>query len=149
MRRTAGLVLVIAATLTLAACGGSAASHSAQLPAPLQKFIHSTVTTSTSGNSFDEVDVYGPGSRTALVKASSGDIVYESTKEETMRFYLVVAHGHFVCDECSGPPGHKPPRGTIETFVWSAQEKSTDFGIQNGLPAAVSHLHRLAEIKYS
>lgn len=95
------------------------------------------------------IDVYGPGSRAALVKASSGDIVVESPREQKMRFYLVVLHGRFVCNGCSGPAGAGPPHGTIETRVWSPAEGGTDFGISNSLPAAMSRLHRLATITLS
>jgi len=57
-----------------------------------------------------------------------------SPREAKERFYLVVLHGRFVCNGCSGPAGHKPPHGTIETHVWSA---------------AVSRLQRLATIRLS
>ena len=72
-----------------------------------------------------------------------------SPREAKERFYLVVLHGRFVCNGCSGPAGHKPPHGTIETHVWSAAEGSTDFGIGSSLPAAVSRLQRLATIRLS
>ena len=93
--------------------------------------------------------MYGPGSRGALVKASSGDIVYPTGREATMQFYLIVAHGDFVCRPCTGPGGMKPPHGTIETHVWSPSEKAGDFGIRDSLPTAVSRLHRLATITLS
>ena len=66
-----------------------------------------------------------------------------------MLFYLIVVHGHFVCQLCRGQAGMKPPHGTIETHVWSASEKAGDFGIRNSLPAAVSRLHRLVTITVS
>ncbi len=118
------------------------------MPPSLQNFIHSTIATEPNGE-MSEIDVYGPGSRAALVKASSGDVVTESPSELKRRFYLVVLHGHFVCNGCSGPAGHKPPHGTIETQVWSPAEGSTDFGISNSLPAAVSQLPRPATITLS
>ena len=156
------MAVVIGCALGVSAC---ASSHSARnqsstdaielhesgygsLPPPLQNFIHSTIATEPSGE-MSEIDVYGPGSRAALVKASSGDAVLESSGELKQRFYLIVLHGNFVCTGCSGPAGAKPPQGTIETHVWSRAEGSTDFGISHGLPAAVSQLPRLATITLS
>jgi hypothetical protein len=93
------------------------------------------------------VSVYGPGSRTDLVKASSGDGVNETPKEHTMRFYLVVLNGNFVCENCSVPPGAGPPHGTVGTSVWSAQEGGTDGGLGDSAGPGVSRLHRLATIR--
>jgi hypothetical protein len=119
-----------------------------RLSQPLRNFIHSIEAGSPDGP-VTEIDVYGPGSRAALVKASSGDVVLESPRERPLRFYLVVVRGQFVCAGCSGPPGHRPPRGTIETHVWSPVEGGTDFGISDKLPAAVSSLPQLAAITLS
>lgn len=82
--------------------------------------------------------VYGPGSRYLLVKASSGDLV---GKNAGKGFYLIVLHGHFVCNGCSRPFGSKarPPRGKIATEVWSPRTGQTDFGLGNR-PVAMSHL---------
>lgn len=118
------------------------------LPLSLQSFIRSALKDGPPDGPVREIDVYGPGSRAALVKASSGDIVKESPGEQK-GFYLIVLHGHFVCAGCTGPVGAKPPHGTVETRVWSRAEGGTDFGIQNGLPTAVSQLHRLATIQLS
>jgi hypothetical protein len=116
-------------------------SSQARLPASLVKLIRSLG--KNRGVTGKQVVVYGPGSRRALVKASSGDLVVESAVERKARFYLIVLHGHFVGD---APFGAKPPRGTIETLVWSPTRGGTDVGISNGLPAAVSRLHKLAVI---
>jgi hypothetical protein len=135
--------VLVAVTLGLSACGGS---HMltvnagpdlvrAGLPAPLVMLIHSfgkdrSVTAK-------RVEVYGPGSRRALVRASSGDLVQKIPAERN-GFYLIVLHGHFVAG--SHPAGTKAPRGTVETQVWSAKEGVTDTGISNRLPAGVSQL---------
>jgi hypothetical protein len=85
--------------------------------------------------------VYGPDSRSALVQASSGDLIPRTSDRK--RFYLIIVRGHFVCDSCSGPAGSKPPKGTIATSVWSIKAgHSTDFGLRHSLPAAMSHLGR-------
>jgi hypothetical protein len=138
-----GSAVLVAATLALSACGGS---HMVTvnagpdlvhvtLPAPLVKLIHSFRTDSSV--TANRVEVYGPGSRRALVKASSGDLV-QKLAAERRGFYLIVLHGHFVAG--SSPSGAKPPHGTVETQVWSAKEGVTDTGISNRLPAAVYRL---------
>jgi hypothetical protein len=118
------------------------------LPPSLQHFVHSIEAGAVDGT-VNEIDVYGPGSRAALVKASSGDVVTESPGESKQRFYLIVLHGQFVCTGCTGPAGAKPPHGTIETHVLSSTGRPTDFGLGSSLPAAVSQLHRLATITLS
>lgn len=162
MKTLSCVALLSAIALGLSAC---ARSHSGQdqpstdaiqlhesgynsLPPSLQNFVHSIEAGSPDGQ-VNEIEVYGPGTREALVRASSGDFVAMSPRESQLPFYLIVVHGHFVCNGCSGPAGHKPPRGAIETHVWSRAEGSTDFGISNSLPAAVSRLHRLATITIS
>jgi hypothetical protein len=84
--------------------------------------------------------VYGPDSRYALVKASSGDLV-ERIARERKGFYLIVLHGHFVCHGCSRPSGSKArlPRGKIATEVWAPKAGQTDFGVGNR-PVSMSHL---------
>ena len=96
--------------------------------------------------SVTQVEVYGPASRLALVRASSGSWVSESPRERKAPFYLIVVYGKFVCHSCSVPPGATPPRGTIETTIWSPTIGGTDFGLSDHLPAAVSRLHRVAVI---
>jgi hypothetical protein len=91
-----------------------------------------------------KIEVYGPGSRSALVKASSGGLVVESASERKARFYLIVLHGSFVGD---APHGTEAPHGTIETKVWSPTEGLTDVGVSPFLPGGVSRLHRLAVIR--
>jgi hypothetical protein len=124
-------------------------SGDGSLPPSLQSFFKSTIKNDELTGSLNEIDVYGPGSRTALVRASSGDVVVESPRELKLRFYLLVLHGHFVCTSCGGPATTKPLRGTIETRVWSSAEGGTDFGISSSLPAAMSRLHRLAVVTLS
>jgi hypothetical protein len=145
MKTLTGSAVLIAATLALSACGGShkvvtTTDHNpgpvrAGLPAPLLKLIHSL--SKDSSVTADRVEVYGPGSRRALVKASSGDLV-QKVAAERKGFYLIVLHGHFVA--ALHPSGAKAPRGTVETQVWSATEGVTDTGISNDLPAAVYRL---------
>jgi hypothetical protein len=141
-----GSAVLVAATLALSACGGS---HMVTvnagpdlvhvtLPAPLVKLIHSFRTDSSV--TANRVEVYGPGSRRALVRASSGDLV-QKLAAERKGFYVIVLHGHFVAGSSgSRPAGTKAPRGTVETQVWSAKEGVTDTGISNRLPAAVYRL---------
>jgi hypothetical protein len=156
MRPLAGVVLLAAIAVTASGCGSSHRMNAAttdaltlrvigstSLPAGLVKEIDSMRRTAATL----KAEVYGPGSRRALVKASSGDLIVESAGERKQRFYLIVLHGHFVAG--SHPAGTKAPTGTIETQVWSPTAGVTDTGIGDHLPAAVSQLHRLAVIHLS
>jgi hypothetical protein len=164
MRAVSVAAVLVVLALGAAACASSHASGPNQsstnaiqlhesgygsLPPSLQSFVKATIKDEPPTGSVNEIDVYGPGSRAALVKASSGDVVVESRRERKLRFYLVVLRGHFVCKSCSGPAAAKPPHGTIETRVWSPAEGGTDYGISSSLPAAMSRLHRLAVITLS
>lgn len=135
--------VLVAATLALSACGGShrvvadqaSVQQHTTLPAPLVKLIQSFSTDRSV--TAKRVKVFGPGSRRALVKASSGDLV-QKIAAERKGFYVIVLHGHFVAG--SHPAGTKAPRGAVETQVWSVKEGVTDTGISNRLPAAVYRL---------
>ncbi len=124
MKLVVGTALLIVIALGASACGGShgVATQKAHLqfpsnlPASLMSYIRSTVR--SSDGTVSSVAVYGPGSRTDLVKASSGAGINETAKEQAMRFYLVVLDGNFVCTGCSVPAGAKLPHGTVETYVW-------------------------------
>lgn len=160
-----GLVCAALVIATVLAASGCASSHAAryqsstdavqfnevgyeQLPPKLRDFIRTTIRDSLDGRA-TEIDVYGPASRAALVKASSGDVVVETAGQRDKPFYLIVLHGHFVCGECSRPLGAKSPEGTIETHVWSPTAGTLDFGVQSSLPATVSLLDRVAMIQVS
>ncbi len=155
MKLVAATVLGVVIAIGTSACGGSRAvsAQKAQLqfpsnvPAPLMSYIRGAV--KSSNGTVSSVAVYGPGSRRRLVQASSGAGITESPKEKTMRFYLVVVNGSFVCTGCSVPRGSKPPHGTVETYVWSAEERGTDFGISNSAGPGVSGLRHLATVAVS
>ena len=158
---------VLACAVVLIACGlGTSACASGQyqcehldcesalakapLPSSLRSFVGETVTGISPDGGFWELDVYGPGSRSALVKASSGDQVHESPGQAKERFYLVVLQGDFSnCRSCNHPAGRIPRHGSVETRVWSAGGGTTDYGISKYLPAALSGLHRLAKFTFS
>lgn len=148
MKRSARAALLAVVVLAATACTGGHkpgphATGVSSLPKPVRKQLQSYVRAarhSTADTSVQTIEVYGPGSRTALVRASSGDVVEKSKGQ----YYLFVLHGHFICTDCSGPAGAKPPHGTIETYVWSPTAGGTDFGIANSLTPAISSLHRLA-----
>jgi hypothetical protein len=136
--------LVLGATvlvLALSACGGSDRApinslilpvHVRTLPAPLARRIAAQArgtARSLGDRSVTTALVYGPDSRYALVKASSGDLV-QKLPQERKGYYLIVLHGHFVCGGCTGPvAGAKPARGKVATIVWSPKAGQTDFGI--------------------
>lgn len=148
MKKSTASSVVVAAALALSACGAGHTAVSgperlaATMPAPLAKRIAAqarSTARSLGDTSVKTAQVYGPGSRYLLVKASSGDLVQKLARERN-GFYLIVLHGHFVCDSCSGPASRKPPRGTVATDVWSPTAGGTDFGLSNHLPAAMSRL---------
>jgi hypothetical protein len=92
------------------------------------------------------IEVYGPGTRTALNAAAGGGEGVAPWARKI--YYLTVLHGHFVCDSCSRPPGAATPRGSVEWFVWSSPTSGgSDFGLTRKLPRAVSRLHRLIRIR--
>jgi hypothetical protein len=159
MKDLTGAAVLLAVILVLSACVGGHAVSAAmsgpkaadsrvvvlrghRLRAPLLKRIvvlARKTARSLGDTSVKTARVYGPDSRYALVKASSGDLV-QKTADGRKRFYLIVLRGHFVCDSCSGPAGAKPPRGTIATAVWSGTAGGTDFGLTRRLPATMSRL---------
>ena len=159
MKALACTFVLVACALGASACASSHSANnqsstdalqrestSGSLSQPLRNFIHSMIKAGAAGGPVNAIDVYGPASRETLVAASSGDWTYVSPREQKERFYLVVLHGHFVCDDCSGPARRKPLHGTIETRIWSQAAGGTDFGFSSSLPPAMSRLHRLALI---
>jgi hypothetical protein len=155
MRTLAGATLLAAILVAASGCGGGqrgattdaiqlrVSPSGARLPAGLVREIDSA---RTVGRSL-RAEVYGPGSRAALVKASSGDVVEETAAERGERFYLIVLHGHFVAG--SHPAGGTAPRGRIETRVWSRSQGVTDLGIGDRVPAAVRRLPEIAALTLS
>ena len=160
MRNLTWAIVLTAITFALSACsGGHRASggppttlnlnqdtkvvySSDRLPKRLLRRITAEarrLTDRLGDSSVKSAEVYGPRSRLTLVKASSTDWE-RTTAAERKGFYLIVVRGHFVCNACSIPPGAKPPSGTIGTDIWSLREGGTDFGLDDGLPAAVSRL---------
>lgn len=93
----------------------------------------------------DMIEVYGPGTRTALNAASGGGLVVTPTARKD--YYLTVLYGHFVCVSCERPAGGSDPRGSVATRVWSPTVDEGDSGIMRKLPRAVSRLHRLIRIR--
>jgi len=160
MKALAYAGVLIACALGASACGAggqyqclhlncdSALAHAPLTPS-LRSFVSSTIYDVSPDGGYWELDVYGPGSRDALVRASSGDRVRERPSQAKERFYLLVLHGDFSnCGPCTHPAGRIPKHGSIETRVWSAAEGTTDYGIAKSLPPAMSGIHRLAKITF-
>ena len=138
------MAVLVAITLEASACAGG---H--RLSAPLQKRIAAMArnrASSLGDASVKTAQVYGPATHVALVQASLGQRVSESTHERNARFYLIVLHGHFVCHGCPGPSA-AAPRGTIATQVWSPTVGYGDFGLRGGLPASMSRLGKPTVIR--
>jgi hypothetical protein len=128
-----GAASLVAITVALSGCGGG---HG--LPAPLLKLIQSGNNQGVTGKT---VEVYGPGSRSAINKADSGTVM-KDTAAERNGCYLIVYHGHFQAGSSGGPlpPGVKPRHYPILTNVWCAKEGFTDYGVEPRLSPAVARL---------
>jgi len=95
---------------------------------------------SLGDSSVKMAQVYGPASYIALEEASTGQRVSKSANAPKGRFYLIVLHGHFVCDTCSHLTAASI-RGTIATQIWSPTSREGDFGLgHRSLPASMSRL---------
>jgi hypothetical protein len=137
-----GCLLLFAAALFFAGVVGTSIASVTSVPPAVAKRLAAEArrTARSLGDaSVKTAHVYGPDSRYLLVKASSGDLV-EKTANESGGFYLIVLQGHFICDNCSVPPGGTPPRGTLATIVWSRRWGVTDLGVTNHLGRGMSHL---------
>ena len=146
VRGVIGTAVVVTGVVALSGCGGghkaaSSGPHRFRATPLVKRLTAAAESTARSlgDRSVKSAQVYGPDSRSALVNASSGDLV-QKTVRERKGFYLIVLRGHFVCDSCSGPAGAKRPRGTVATDVWSPRGGRTDFGLSERLPAAVSRI---------
>lgn len=150
MRRN-GIACGVIVVVLLSACGEASHTNTGanKLSASLRSYIHGITSRAVNGK-VNAVDVYGPGSHSALVEASSADSVPDHRKG----FYLVIFHGHFTCWACNsaGPTGGQrppPPHESIEFGIWSPRQGETDDGMMKTLPRAVTMLHRLATITVS
>jgi hypothetical protein len=122
-------------------------SWSGDVSPALRNFIRSTI--AVPDGPMSEIDVYGPDTRAALVKAASGDIAVDTPRQQNEPFYLIVLHGKFACGVCPVPPGTSAPQGTIEWRIWSHGAAAAGMGVTSNLPAAVSLLNRVAVIQLS
>jgi hypothetical protein len=117
------------------------------VPASLRSFIYNEL----PGAGIDAIDVYGPGTRAALVKASMGDIRHSSVRDighkwEGKGFYLVVFHGQFYCGGCGGRDSRQTPQASVWVWVWSPSSGGTDVAIMKNPPPGVTKLHQLAKV---
>jgi hypothetical protein len=157
MRSFIGAAVLMAMSLAMSACNGGhrsadgspnttnhatrLVSDSDHLSRPLRRIAVEArrLTTSLGDSSVKTAEVYGPGSRLALVQASSKAWEH-TTAAERNGFYLIIVRGHFVCRLCSVPSGAGPPRGTIATDIWTQSKGGTDFGLSGSLPSTMSRL---------
>jgi hypothetical protein len=92
----------------------------------------------SAGDPHPRLIQHAAGTRFDAVRISSGDLVFEWNWS-----YLIAERGHFICDACDGPPGAKPPTGTVLTLVVDAADgQVTDFGLSRRYP----HLRRLGHV---
>jgi hypothetical protein len=164
MKILCGPLLVLVA-LSASACGSGhpstaptiapkevAATHPvpslAKLPPELRKVVEHALRANKHPSKYSRVnaiEVYGPGSLDALDGATEGQQVAE-TPHHRGHYYVTVLYGHFICIMCHGL-WRSPPRGTVETMVWSPILGGSSFGLMRKLPRAVSQLHRLIRIQ--
>jgi hypothetical protein len=143
VKRVALIGLTILVALACAACGGSskqaAASHA--LPSSLVRQIQAEIRKPSpvgGASSARTVEVYGPASRLALEKVSSGPT--SASPRGSGAWYLLVLRGHFV-GNLPVPPGAKQPQARIAMEVWSPKAAAgAAFSFANRLPSALSGL---------
>ena len=73
MKALAWSLILVAIALGTSACAGGHESTYGSLPRTVRNHVESMLTTKPNNGPVSEVDVFGPGSRSALVTASSGD----------------------------------------------------------------------------
>jgi hypothetical protein len=130
MRKRRGLAVALVVVLVAGSVGatlGLRGGGSHAVPVALLKLIHSGNNNGVTGRT---VEVYGPSSRSAINKASSGAVM-KDTPAERSGCYLVVYHGRFEAPSSPGPPppGVKPRHYPVMTNVWCAAEGYTDYGV--------------------
>ena len=141
MRKRRALAAVLGMLLFAGAIGatlGLRGGGSHKLPTSLLTLIRSG---NDKGVTAKTVEVYGPGSRSAVNEADSGTVI-KNTAAERSGCYLIVYHGRFEAGSSGGPPppGVKPRHYPILTNVWCAKEGGTDYGVEDHLSPAVASL---------
>ncbi len=62
------------------------------------------------------------------------------------RVWVIVIKGRFVCDSCSGPPGHHAPRGGSAQSIWLPGQGVSDFGLTRRVPPGLSKLGHVTKL---
>ncbi len=136
------VAVALGVVLLVSGCGGASKPVALpKLPLPLKEFIHSWVKDFPS-STIARIDVYGPGDRAALVKAS----MHNHLHDKSAHSYLVVIHENSVCAGCARPHPELPTYYRIDIAVWSWSKGPTDWAIRKNVPPAVKKLHRLARV---
>jgi hypothetical protein len=63
------------------------------------------------------------------------------------RAYLIVIRGRFVCRDCTGPSGARPPRGRVAYDIWVPGHGIIDFGLQRRMPRRLGRLGRIVRLE--
>jgi hypothetical protein len=133
------VAVALGVVLLVSGCGGAPKPVALpKLPLPLREFIHSWIR-DFPGGTIDRIDVFGPGARAALVRASMGNHL----DDKSTGSYLVVIHENSVCSGCIRPHPGLPAYYRIDIAVWSWSKGPTDWAIRKTLLPAVKKLHRL------
>ena len=129
------MAVLVAAGLTVAACGGATAATGRAVPASAVPRLTAIAERAARLNG-DRHPTWATAVLTthsqALRSATPGDFV---SNRRAIPVYLVTIHGHFVCDTCTGPAGAKAPRGTYISVVVDAKSfTGMDFGLSPKQP---------------
>src|SRR5262249_3842187 len=115
-RASVAVAALIGASLLASGCGSSrpASSAAGLTSAKLAKLAASVKSMARANGDAHPSGamIYASRRHEANIAAGAGTGVYGEQP-----VYLVVVHGNFVCNLCSGPRGHTAPRGTVITSV--------------------------------
>ena len=123
-------VVVAAAVLTVAGCGGATVATGRPVPTSAVPRLTAIAERAARVNG-DAHPVWVTAVLTthakALTSATPGDLIPGA---DGVPVYLVTIRGHFVCNTCTGPPGSKAPTGTYISLVIDARTfTGLDFGL--------------------
>ena len=130
------LILIGALLASLSACSLSGAPGSpnlALLPplVPPVPFVKLVAAARGMGDAAPTAAVWVASRHRAAVTATMGDTV-----DGNQPVYVAVLTGHFTDKSATGPPGAKPPTGTVATFVYDVKTgRDTDFGLSDRQPS--------------
>jgi hypothetical protein len=130
-RACVAVAALVGASLLVSGCGSSHQASATSLPgltaaklAKLETSVRSMARVNGDANPTGAT-IYASRRHQANIAAGAGTGVIGEQP-----VYLVVVRGEFVCNSCSGPPGHTAPSGNVITSVVDRNTlQGLDFGI--------------------